>query len=104
MFDSRCPFLPGWGGSSTRAKDLAPRRAAAPQFDFESDQHEWWIMFPFWFPVATSGMPSVAMGLPTLPSFSLRTMLIAATLVAVVLGLIDAAIPSTPHRLRVADW
>jgi hypothetical protein len=76
-------FTPNWSHSAT-----PPRWNVPGHFLWSHDGKDFLIQFPTWLPVillaAATGSPWLGLKL----KFSLRTMLIATTLVAVVLGLI----------------
>jgi hypothetical protein len=59
----------------------------------------WTVRPPYWFLVAVTGVISFVMGFVQLKQFSLRTLFIATTLVAIVLGLcvLDAPLDSQAH-------
>jgi len=69
---------------SKRIEHVPPRLSDPPQFDSRSDQYGWWLRFPHWFPVAAV---VVFAAVPWIP-MSRRTMFIATTLFAIVLGLV----------------
>jgi len=59
-----------------------------PSFEYSQTALGFFVAMPIWFPVALSA--TLAVTLATKPQFSLRALLIATTLVAVVLGLVVA--------------
>src|SRR5687768_8626670 len=59
-----------------------------PSWLYEFDEYGGYIKFPHWFPILISGMLAAGHGLRRPYRFSLRTLLIATTVIAVVLGLV----------------
>ena len=75
-----------WSGSvSISAKDIPACVAPGPSWHFSSTLGNTSVGFPYWFAVVVFASLATA---PWLRRFSLRTLLIATALVAVVLGLI----------------
>jgi hypothetical protein len=86
-------YLSWWDVESTPVDNLSPHRTTrvSPRWNYGFGEYGRYAEFPHWFPVVFFG------GLATIPwlhwskRFSLRTLLIAMTLVAVALGIIVAA-------------
>jgi hypothetical protein len=90
----RTGFFPsGWDYDSYSVAQIAPSslKRARPYWDCSFDQYGWYILFPYWLPVLTTAVIGAGFGLRKQWRFSLRTLLIATTLVAVALGVIVAA-------------
>jgi hypothetical protein len=90
-------FIVAWTDNSAMLRyfmtlvNYPSRTSIEPQkgfLGFISDWHSdlWYVQAPYWFPVALGVTFAAASSLPR--RFSLRTLLVATTLVAVVLGLI----------------
>lgn len=81
--------LPAWGWNRIELMPGGPM----PTWEFRSDNNGTRLRFPHRLPIAISGVLAVAPWIRQLRwRFSLRTLLIATTLVAVVLGLIVWAV------------
>jgi hypothetical protein len=79
--------LTGWGYWCSALSQ--PRNTNARMFGGGSDQYYTHVRFPHWFPILLFTISAAFAGFPWIRwRFSLRTLLIATTLVAVVLGLI----------------
>jgi hypothetical protein len=66
---------------------IVPRRQA---FFYGVGRNSYWLGFPHWLPVLLTGALAIALGIRHAYRFSLRSLLLATTLVAVVLGLVAA--------------
>jgi hypothetical protein len=76
--------LTGWGVESVPAES-----ADSPPYWFDhSAQRGGEIRFPYWFPVVLTSVLAAAFAARPPYRFSLRTLLVATTIVAVVMGLI----------------
>lgn len=79
----------GWGYNSFSTSQLPPKTRDGPSWVWYSGNYATFVAFPIWAVVLPVAGSSVLPWMITPPrSFSLRTLLIATTLVAVVLGLI----------------
>lgn len=78
-------FPSGWGinSRSVANSNNQPR----PIWDYSSDQFGRCVLFPHGLPVFVAIVSASALGVRWAKQFSLRTLLLATTLVAVVLGL-----------------
>jgi len=81
-------FPSGWGIKSWPQPESATRRnQQQPGWSFGWDTYGAHFLFPHWLPILLSGLIAVGAGLRRPDKFSLRTLLIATTLIAVVLGI-----------------
>jgi hypothetical protein len=104
------PYSAGWHYEAWLPEQSLWRKEQFSQFRCfnsvprTSNRHEWAIAYAFLIAIvaATSSGPWIV----NTPRFSLRTLLIATTLVAVVLGLIVYLIPKPPSKppLNVGDF
>jgi hypothetical protein len=82
-------FPTGWGKESTSYIHIVPSTVRAPNWNYEADSYGVHILFPLWFaalfPWALAAAPWIGF---FSYRFSLRTLLIATTVVAVTLGTI----------------
>jgi len=86
---------PSWAWTSHKdqsSKDMFPRDPSVLGFQLERIPPNSRLQMPHWFPVAISAALSAAILLRQPYRFSLRNLLIATTLVAVLLGLIVYAV------------
>jgi hypothetical protein len=82
-------FPSGWGLDSTSAAHLVPQRNKSRlSWSYGSDQYGRRILFPHWFLVLVVAPLTAIAWARWKRRFSLRTLLIAATLVAVGMGVI----------------
>jgi hypothetical protein len=82
-------FHTTFGVDSTSAKRLAPRNYYVPKWYWKRDAWDDYVGFPIWLPAMIAGAIGGWSGITAFGfRFSLRTLLIATTLVSVVLGLI----------------
>jgi hypothetical protein len=84
------PLPSGWGFGTYSIDFIAQenKRGALDYWLYTSDPWGWYVRFPHWLPVLTTAVVGATCGLFKQRSFSLRTLLIATTLVAAGLGLI----------------
>ena len=68
-------------------------------FRFDSVQ----CHIPFWFVTLLAGVPAIALSLPTYRRFSLRALLIATTLVAILLGVIGFKLNEPSEHFPIID-
>ncbi|MGE3241377.1 MAG: hypothetical protein AB7G28_07850 [Pirellulales bacterium] len=81
-------IVPGWTLASVDLEHETPALQFGPRFEFRSKTHIDVLILPHWFMVAVTTTISAIAVQPWLRSrFSLRTLLITTTLLAVVLGL-----------------
>jgi hypothetical protein len=84
-------FPSGWGRDSVSVDNIAPpsNKQPRPSWTYNSDQYGRHILFPYWLPISITAALSAAPWMRQLKlRFSLRTLLIATTLVGVMLGII----------------
>jgi hypothetical protein len=84
--DSR--WARNWSWSSFQVKSTPPELRAAPSWHYGSSRFGTYITFPIWFAVIIFAAFGVTPWVRWGRRFSLRTLLIATTIIAVVLGLI----------------
>jgi hypothetical protein len=80
-------FPSGWGRDSTSIRDVAPTRTPQTSWAFHSDIYGQYVTFPHWLPTFALGAIALLCSACLPERFSLRTLLIATTLVAMALGL-----------------
>jgi hypothetical protein len=81
----------GWGMSSYYIGDKIRGAPSLPIWNYHSDQYGRRILLPHWLTVLVTGAFAAAFGIRRPFRFGLRTMLIATTFVAMLLGLIAVA-------------
>jgi hypothetical protein len=81
----------GWGTKSVYIGDLPTPSPITFSWKYDSDKYRKLVRVPHWFPALVIGVLAAACGIGAPYRFSLRTLLIATTLIAVALGLVAFA-------------
>jgi hypothetical protein len=82
----------GWGADTYYIGDTVSTGRPMQKWYFSSNKYGRSVRFPHWVPALVFGALAAAFGIRTPYRFSLRTMLIVTTLVAVVLGAVVFAV------------